>query len=68
MQPGSVRVEASSSERNVKTAAFKQPDGSIALVVHNREYTTVNLEVEDSVRGTIKLSLPGKSIHTIIYK
>ncbi|XP_017480969.1 PREDICTED: glucosylceramidase [Rhagoletis zephyria] len=65
---GSIRIAAEPTNINVDTIAFLRPDGSIAVVVFNSGYASVDVGITDTVRGSIKFQIPAKSIHTILYK
>ncbi|XP_049303747.1 lysosomal acid glucosylceramidase-like isoform X2 [Bactrocera dorsalis] len=65
---GSTRIAAERTNVNVDTVAFLRPDGSVAVVIFNSGYASVNVEVRDTKQGSIKINIPQKSIHTILYK
>ncbi|XP_050327113.1 lysosomal acid glucosylceramidase-like isoform X1 [Bactrocera neohumeralis] len=64
---GSTRIAAERTNVNVDTVAFLRPDGSVVVVVFNSGYASVNVEVRDKKQGSIKINIPQKSIHTILY-
>ncbi|XP_067617065.1 lysosomal acid glucosylceramidase-like [Eurosta solidaginis] len=64
---GSVRIAAERSNINVDTIGFLRPDGSIALIVFNSGFASVNVSIVDTKRCSISLQIPQKSIHTVLY-
>jgi len=54
IHPGAVRIGASTSDGNVDLSAFKNPDGSIAVVALN----------SDTAADTLSYSLPGTGVTT----
>ncbi|XP_053950449.1 lysosomal acid glucosylceramidase-like [Anastrepha ludens] len=65
---GSVRIAAERTNVNVDTVAFLRPDSSVALVIFNSGYASVDVHITDSYRGSILFLIPPKSIHTVLYK
>lgn len=45
VEPGAHRIESDNYEDKLETVAFKNPDGSIALIAHNRTATDKTLKV-----------------------
>ncbi|XP_046473386.1 lysosomal acid glucosylceramidase-like [Neodiprion pinetum] len=66
--PGSVRVGLTGGKELVKAAAFKTPKNEIVVVMYNNCSAQQNVIISDKERGQIRLQLPAKSIHTIMYK
>ncbi|XP_011192894.2 lysosomal acid glucosylceramidase [Zeugodacus cucurbitae] len=64
---GSTRIAAERTNINVDTVAFLRPDGSVAVVVYNSGYSSVNVEILDKKQGSIKITIPQRSIHTVLY-
>lgn len=67
IKKGAVRIGQSAFTENIKTAAFKNPDGSIAAVILN----TSDKGIKASVRfenQTAPLYLNAMSINTIVFK
>ncbi|XP_075170528.1 lysosomal acid glucosylceramidase-like [Haematobia irritans] len=64
---GSIRIDAIRSNVNIDSVAYLRPDGTIAAVLFNSGNANVEISVIDSVRGSVVLILPPRSIHTIIY-
>lgn len=64
---GSIRIEASTSNINIVTAAFERPDRSICVVFFNSAQVEVDVTLVDSIRGNVLITIPPKSIHTIEY-
>uniref|UniRef100_A0A0A1XGL7 Glucosylceramidase n=1 Tax=Zeugodacus cucurbitae TaxID=28588 RepID=A0A0A1XGL7_ZEUCU len=64
---GSVRIEARMLSLAVEAVAFKRPDQRIAVVLLNSEKRAVDVLLNDSVRGEIKINIPAQSWHTIVY-
>ncbi|XP_030369560.1 lysosomal acid glucosylceramidase [Scaptodrosophila lebanonensis] len=64
---GSVRIDAIASNVNLNTVAFERPDGQIAAVLFNSGRADLDITVVDSVRGTLIINVPPKSIHTLLY-
>lgn len=63
----SVRIDAVRSNVNIDSVAYLRPDGSISAVLFNSGNANVEITVADSVRGTIVINLPPRSIHTLLY-
>lgn len=64
---GSVRIAAEATNVNVDTVAFLRPDGSVAIIVFNSGYASVEVNISDKNSGSIKFQIPPKSIHTVVY-
>lgn len=65
IQPGAKRIIASSSRSQLLTTAFKNPDGSIAIVVMNQ--TSINTPYSIWINGeAFKLTAQPHSIATIV--
>ncbi|KAL7727277.1 hypothetical protein ACLKA6_016030 [Drosophila palustris] len=64
---GSVRIEAIPSNVNLDAVAFLRPDDKIAAVLFNSGRADLDINIVDSVRGNVRLNVPAKSIHTILY-
>ncbi|KAM7359469.1 glucocerebrosidase 1b [Cochliomyia hominivorax] len=63
----SIRIAAERSNVNIDTVAYLRPDGSISAVLFNSGNANVEVTVVDTVRGTIVVNLPPRSIHTLLY-
>ncbi|XP_055907649.1 lysosomal acid glucosylceramidase-like [Eupeodes corollae] len=65
---GSVRIEAAKhSNKDVDTVAFQRPDGTITCVISNYAQEAAVVNLADSIRGDIEITIPPKSLHTIEY-
>lgn len=67
VQPGAVRVLTSCYDRNLETAAFKNPDGSKAVVVLNMDKTDKAFRIMDGDM-IYDVELPAQSILTACVK
>ncbi|XP_055381406.1 lysosomal acid glucosylceramidase [Condylostylus longicornis] len=65
---GSIRIESSGNSRNIKNVAFLRPDGNIAVIILNKKNKLVKLKIVDELRGNIMISIPPRSVHTLIFK
>nr|CAD7429897.1 unnamed protein product [Timema monikensis] len=54
--------------QGLETVAAIAPDGVITIVVQNRQEEAKRATFTDPIRGVISISVPPRSIHTIIYK
>lgn len=64
--PDSVRLDVQSLHPSVLAVGFLRPDRSVALVLYNTSKMPVAILIKDDGRN-IELTVPGKSIHTVIY-
>ncbi|XP_067626974.1 lysosomal acid glucosylceramidase-like [Eurosta solidaginis] len=66
---GSVRIEAEVKKllTSLEVVAFKRPDERIVVVLLNSDGKAVDVLLNDSVQGEIKINVPANSWHTIIY-
>lgn len=65
---GSIRIEAEPSNINIDVAAFEHPNnGSISCVFLNTAPVEVAVTLSDSMRGDLEITIPPKSLHTIVY-
>ncbi|XP_053669820.1 lysosomal acid glucosylceramidase [Anopheles nili] len=65
--PGSVRFEARSSSSNVLLVAFERPDNRTVLVLYNKATSPTTVRVEDKRYGSVRVRLPARSVHTMLY-
>lgn len=68
IQPGAIRIDSTGNlfDGAVSNVAFKNPDGSIAIVVVNRTVTTYNTTYVETPARTIRIVSPdGQFIDTI---
>ncbi|XP_058057190.1 lysosomal acid glucosylceramidase-like [Anopheles bellator] len=64
--PGSVRVEARSTN-NVEVVAFERQDKRTVVVFYNKATSPLSVQLEDSRYGSVRLRIPAKSIHSLLY-
>ncbi|XP_012257370.1 lysosomal acid glucosylceramidase-like [Athalia rosae] len=64
----SLRIDTTKSSKYIKTVGFRTPDNNSVLVLYNTRSKKRSVSIRDPERGNIYLSLPPKSIHTIVYK
>ncbi|KAG4067248.1 hypothetical protein HA402_000239 [Bradysia odoriphaga] len=62
----SIRIDVRSSHGSVQTVGYQRPDNSIAIVIFNRSLLKADIKLRDGSIN-IKLSLPPRSIHTLVY-
>ncbi|XP_050096209.1 lysosomal acid glucosylceramidase [Anopheles aquasalis] len=67
VQPGAIRLAAHSTNGNVQVVAFERTDNRTTVVFYNKANTPVTVQVEDKRRGAIRLRVPAKSIHSLLY-
>lgn len=65
IKPGAVRIH-SELEGSVLHNAFKQPDGSLVIILLNTEDSTIKISCDDNDFG-FETTLQGHSIQTIIF-
>lgn len=66
---GSVRIEVHSTNKNVHVIGFKRPENdSIVVIFYNKASDIITARFWDPERGSIILTLPPKSIHTLYYR
>ncbi|XP_058130628.1 lysosomal acid glucosylceramidase-like [Anopheles ziemanni] len=65
--PGSVRLDAQSASSNVVALAFERLDNKTVVVFYNKANTQSIVRIEDKRYGSIRLQLPGKSVHSFLY-
>ncbi|EZA51682.1 hypothetical protein DMN91_003573 [Ooceraea biroi] len=66
--PKSVRIGTTSENtEGIENVAFSRPDGSIALVLLNRNEEPKEIVIKDPMKGVTTINVPGKSINTMIY-
>uniref|UniRef100_A0A182NS10 Glucosylceramidase n=1 Tax=Anopheles dirus TaxID=7168 RepID=A0A182NS10_9DIPT len=65
--PGSVRLDVRSSSSDVVVVAFERQDKRTVLVFYNRANSQVTVRVEDKRYGSVRVRLPAKSVHTLLY-
>ncbi|CRK87903.1 CLUMA_CG001690, isoform A [Clunio marinus] len=66
--PGSQRIYSKSTSPFIKSTAFLRPDGLTAIVFYNNGDHYIDVNVLDKSRGVLTINVPGKSVHTVIYK
>ncbi|XP_046417169.1 lysosomal acid glucosylceramidase-like isoform X1 [Neodiprion fabricii] len=66
--PGSVRVGFVHGKKPVEAVAFKTLKNEIIVVMYNKGIADQSVTIYDPRRGQVRLQLPPKSIHTILYK
>jgi Glycosyl hydrolase family 30 beta sandwich domain len=49
------------------SAAFKDPEGKVVLVLLNEATDSTEVILKDSIRGDMKLGINARSMQTIIY-
>ncbi|XP_055906513.1 lysosomal acid glucosylceramidase-like [Eupeodes corollae] len=64
---GSIRIDAKHSNKDLDCASFERPDGRIALILSNSAQEEAIVNLADSVRGDVEITIPPKSLHTIEY-
>ncbi len=67
IRPGARRINASSNRTNLLTTAFKNPDGTIAVVVMNNSNSTLHYNLMMDEQSAPAISLP-HSISTLVFK
>ncbi len=67
IRPGAVRIASAASVDELETTAFRNPDGSLALVVLNRTDKTVPYAVRLGDRS-VKTENPAHSIRTYVFQ
>nr|CAD7264302.1 unnamed protein product [Timema shepardi] len=71
IRAGSGRIDLQYDDnglQGLETVAAIAPDGVITIVVQNRQEEGKRATFTDPIRGVISISVPPRSIHTIIYK
>lgn len=66
VKPGAVRIGSPTYNNAVETVAFKNPDGSRALIAFNSGGGTQSFRIVDN-NQYVSYSLPGKSVATFIW-
>ncbi|CAO1436681.1 unnamed protein product [Diamesa hyperborea] len=66
--PDSVRIESKFISEFIHLTAFLRPDGYVAIVVHNSANHRINVQITDEKYGTFNVNVPGKSLHSLLYK
>lgn len=66
INPGAYRIASTCSNNEVKQIAFKNPDGSLVLVLLNETENDYNFNINNKMNNTFKLEK--RSIMTIVYK
>ncbi len=66
IKPGAVRIASAASVDELETTAFRNPDGSLALVVLNRTDTPVSYAVRLGERS-VRTESPAHSIRTYMF-
>lgn len=64
---GSARFETTSSSSGVTVVGFERPDQRTVLVFYNKNWNSVDVTIKDPTRGTIRLPIAPKSVHSILY-
>ncbi|KAK7070173.1 hypothetical protein SK128_025476 [Halocaridina rubra] len=68
IKPNARKVELTKSEvLDVDAVAFKNVDGSIVMVISNRQENTVEVRVDVLGRGTMVFVVTPRSLHTVIF-
>jgi Glycosyl hydrolase family 30 beta sandwich domain len=49
------------------SAAFKDPEGKVVLVLLNEATESTEIILKDSIRGEMKLGINARSMQTIVY-
>ncbi|KAH9514497.1 hypothetical protein Btru_025447 [Bulinus truncatus] len=52
---------------SIETSAFLRPDKSVAVIILNKGWEPINLELTDDITGYMPLTIPGNSIQTVIW-
>ncbi|MAH27078.1 MAG: glycosyl hydrolase family 30 [Opitutae bacterium] len=69
VRPDAKRVGLSSSEENpLWTTAFLNTDGSIVFVAFNPDERTTSFSLSTGGKNTVKLSIPGQALQTVIFR
>ncbi|KAL8563546.1 hypothetical protein ACOMHN_060862 [Nucella lapillus] len=67
--PGSKYVELSLKQKtDIESTAVVRPDGTLAIVLLNSDTSDVKLSVHDPAVGYLDVTVPGKSIHTVLWR
>lgn len=64
---GSVRIEATSDWSKVRAQAYRRPDDTTVLLLHNGFPAAVAVTVKDEERGSKEIQLPANSFTTVVY-
>ncbi|KAL7024080.1 hypothetical protein ACKWTF_012898 [Chironomus riparius] len=65
---GSVRIKSKSSNKYVKSVSFLRPDGYTVVILYNMAEHYLHVNIFDHDHGALRLDLPAKSAHTVVYK
>jgi glucosylceramidase len=67
--PGAYHIASTPTDKShLLQVAFKNPDGSIVLVVHNTSSSSVSLQVRSGGRQSFRYTLPASGIATFVWK
>jgi glucosylceramidase len=65
-RPDGYRIGSSCSDGNLETTSFKNPDGSVVVVVMNRTANAINFKIKDG-SYIIKPTIPAHAIMNFVY-
>ena len=66
VKPGAWRIDSTTWEGSVETVAFQNPDGSLALVVLNRQAATQSVKI-DWAGQSLATQVPSTSLTTFVW-
>lgn len=67
--PNSIRIGFQKySNENIYVTSFQRPDNMTVVIVYNSSFRKQKLTIFDHVKGRLNFSMPGKSVHTLLYK
>ncbi|MBT2291710.1 glycosyl hydrolase [Paenibacillus albidus] len=66
IRPGAVRIASSSEDEDIRSVAFRNTDGSLAVVLFNDGSVTANVDVNLREEGLLSLKLESKSAVSIL--
>lgn len=64
--PDSVRLDVTSLHPLVLAIGFRRPDESVVIILYNKSPHVASILIKDDGRQ-IELTVPGQSLHTVIY-
>ncbi|GGF92051.1 glucosylceramidase [Paenibacillus albidus] len=66
IRPGAVRIASSSEDEDIRSVAFRNTDGSLAVVLFNDGSVTANVDMNLREEGLLSLKLESKSAVSIL--
>ncbi|XP_018014405.1 lysosomal acid glucosylceramidase isoform X2 [Hyalella azteca] len=66
---GAVHLQLNSvRDGGLRTTAFRNPDGSVAIVILNRQDVAANVTITAEPRGALRVTAGAKSLKTLLFK